>query len=125
MHVIDEVYSEVQVVQLPVLAGGEQHGMSLVAIHLEHGGGEEEGGGGVLQLLNVMVADTLGGVVRKANERTALAVASSVQRPPWRSFSCFSPLYRHTVAATASLTRLHPRDAVRLVRHFGQHVYVD
>ena len=49
MQVVSKVYSEVQVVQPPVLGGGEEHDVRLVAIHLQHGGGEEAGGGGVLQ----------------------------------------------------------------------------
>ena len=62
--------------------------MSFISIDLEHGGGEEGGGGGVqllhapLKLVNVQVADNLGGVVRKAHMRTALAVSRFVARPP-------------------------------------------
>ena len=60
-----------------------------------------------LQLVHVAVADALGGVVRKTDERSALAVTGFVHRPPRRfsSHSCFGPLYRRTAAATASLLR--------------------
>ena len=87
--------------------------MCLVRVHLEHGGGEEAGHGGVLllhadlKLVDVVVADALAGVVREADERSALAVAGPVGRPPRhrRALSCFRLLYSRTTAATASLVR--------------------
>ena len=115
--------------------------MSFISIDLEHGGGEEGGGGGVLllhaplQLVNVQVADTLGGVVCEAHKCTALAVSCFVAWPPLRSWAeqtlyvCTPRAVRHLAAVVIVLLQHVPVQVIAVavlpVHDLGQFICVN